>query len=69
MGDAFRPPSPAPFVVVTEAATVWEHERVHDLQNIGQTLESGLLSHHLLRAPAANCVASVRAAAHDSRRS
>ena len=28
MGDASRPPSPAPFVVVTEAATVRDRERV-----------------------------------------
>ena len=34
MGDAFRPPSPAPFVVVAEAATVRERERVLVRENI-----------------------------------
>ena len=28
MSDAFRPPSPSPFAVVTEPAPLWERERV-----------------------------------------
>ncbi|KAL2019745.1 hypothetical protein VTK56DRAFT_9189 [Thermocarpiscus australiensis] len=38
MGDAFRPPSPAPFVVVTEAATVRERERDRVRQNTGRAV-------------------------------
>lgn len=40
MGDAFRPLSPAPFVVVTEAAPVQERERDLVRQNIGCLVES-----------------------------
>ncbi len=50
MGDASRPPSPGPFVVVTEAATAREPERDLVRQNIGKSRKSGLLSHHLHRA-------------------
>jgi hypothetical protein len=35
MGDAFRPPSLAPFGVVTEAASIRERERDIDRQNTG----------------------------------
>ncbi|KAK4236912.1 hypothetical protein C8A03DRAFT_35184 [Achaetomium macrosporum] len=40
MGDAFRPPSPAPFGVVTEAAVNRERERDLVRQNIGRVLDA-----------------------------
>ena len=40
MGDAFQPPSPAPFVIVTEAAVNRERERDLARQNIGKALGS-----------------------------
>ena len=43
IGDAFRPPSPAPFVAVTEAADGPERERERDRgrQNIGSSGTTG----------------------------
>ncbi|KAL2140348.1 hypothetical protein VTI28DRAFT_3961 [Corynascus sepedonium] len=44
MGGAFRPPSPAPFAVVTEPAPLWEREPVLGRQNFGRGVGSCLLS-------------------------
>jgi hypothetical protein len=62
MGDAFRPPSPAPFAVVTEPAPLRERERVLGRQNFGQRAGPRLLSHQLQlcesRGFALRCLAS-----------
>ena len=47
MGDAFRPPSLAPFAVVTEPAPLRERERVLGRQNFGHRAGPCLLSHQL----------------------
>jgi hypothetical protein len=44
-GDAFRPRSPVPFAVVTEAAPVRERERVLDRQRFGRVWGRRLPSH------------------------
>ena len=50
MGAAFRPLSPAPFVVIVEAADDLERERFSSGKTSGKNGKLGLLSHYLLRA-------------------
>jgi len=45
MGDAFRPPSPAPFVVVTEAADGPERERVERPANCASKATTNSIGH------------------------
>ncbi len=52
MGDAFWPPSPAPFVVVSEAATVPEHKWDLCAAQYQANEKSGLL----LRASNCSCL-------------